>query len=223
MLDVLRNHLDLKGSRYGCGLEQCGSCMVLVDGEAGILLARAKSAQSPARRIETIEGLGWHASVAPGVPGGTGGPVRLLPVRHHHVSAKALLDRNPAPTRADIVTALDGHLCRCGAHPRIIARRRKSRRRSAPKGIGSGIGGGISYGISRSISMSDTLAAEHRQQPPDGKMAAVPTRPHVRLAVGKVEIGQGDAHRADADRRRGTRCRDRPLHRRVRRYARCAR
>ena len=38
LLDVLRNHLDLKGSRYGCGLEQCGSCMVLIDGEAGLLL-----------------------------------------------------------------------------------------------------------------------------------------------------------------------------------------
>ncbi|HEY1414105.1 MAG TPA: 2Fe-2S iron-sulfur cluster-binding protein, partial [Rhodopila sp.] len=57
LLDVLRNHLDLKGSRYGCGLEQCGSCMVLIDGEAVYSCAR-EIGSVVGRHVTTIEGLG---------------------------------------------------------------------------------------------------------------------------------------------------------------------
>ena len=117
LLDVLRNHLDLKGSRYGCGLEQCGSCMVLIDGKAEYSCAREVSTVA-GKRIETIESLGSH-------------PLRQAFLDEQAgqcgyclsgilMSAKALLDRNQNPTRADIVTALDPHLCRCGAHPRIL-------------------------------------------------------------------------------------------------------
>jgi nicotinate dehydrogenase subunit A len=117
LLDVLRNHLDLKGSRYGCGLEQCGSCMVLIDGKAEYSCAREVSSVA-GKRIETIESLGSH-------------PLRQAFLDEQAgqcgyclsgilISAKALLDRNENPTRADIVTALDPHLCRCGAHPRIL-------------------------------------------------------------------------------------------------------
>jgi nicotinate dehydrogenase subunit A len=116
-LDVLRNHLDLKGSRYGCGLEQCGSCMVLVDGKAEYSCAREVSAVA-GMRIETVESLAAH-------------PLRQAFLDEQAgqcgyclsgilMSAKALLDRNPDPSRADIVAALDNHLCRCGAHPRIV-------------------------------------------------------------------------------------------------------
>jgi nicotinate dehydrogenase subunit A len=117
LLDVLRNHLDLKGSRYGCGLEQCGSCMVLIDGKAEYSCAR-EVATVAGKRIETIESLGSH-------------PLRQAFLDEQAgqcgyclsgilISAKALLDRNQNPSRADIVTALDVNLCRCGAHPRII-------------------------------------------------------------------------------------------------------
>lgn len=117
LLDVLRNHLDLKGSRYGCGLEQCGSCMVLIDGKAEYSCAR-EVATVAGKRIETVESLGSH-------------PLRQAFLDEQAgqcgyclsgilISAKALLDHNQNPSRADIVAALDPHLCRCGAHPRIL-------------------------------------------------------------------------------------------------------
>ncbi len=117
LLDVLRNHLDLKGSRYGCGLGQCGSCMVLIDGKAEYSCAREVSSVA-GMRVETVESLAAH-------------PLRQAFLDEQAgqcgyclsgilMSAKALLDRNPAPSRADIVAALDNHLCRCGAHPRIL-------------------------------------------------------------------------------------------------------
>jgi nicotinate dehydrogenase subunit A len=122
LLDVLRNHCDLKGSRYGCGLEQCGTCMVLIDGEAAYSCMREVGSVA-GRSVTTIEGLGT--------------PEAPHPLQHAFlaeqagqcgyclsgiiISAKALLDQNPRPTRADIVAALDKHLCRCGTHTRIIA------------------------------------------------------------------------------------------------------
>jgi nicotinate dehydrogenase subunit A len=117
LLDVLRNHLDLKGSRYGCGLEQCGSCMVVIDGKAEYSCAREVVTVS-GKRIETVESLGSH-------------PLRQAFLDEQAgqcgyclsgilMSAKALLDTNKNPTRAEIVAALEPNLCRCGAHPRIL-------------------------------------------------------------------------------------------------------
>jgi len=117
LLDVLRNYLDLKGSRYGCGLEQCGSCMVLIDGKAEYSCAR-EVASVAGCHVETVESLGSH-------------PLRQAFLEEQAgqcgyclsgilMSAKALLDHNPSPSRAEIVAALDGNLCRCGAHPRIL-------------------------------------------------------------------------------------------------------
>ncbi len=121
LLEVLRNHLDLTGTRYGCGLEQCGSCMVLVDGQPVYACTR-EAGTVAGRAITTVEGLGT--------------PVEPHPLQRAFLdeqagqcgyclsgilmSAKALLDRNPDPSRSDIVTALDEHLCRCGAHQRIL-------------------------------------------------------------------------------------------------------
>lgn len=121
LLDVLRNHLGLKGSRFGCGLEQCGACMVLVDGAPAYSCSR-EAGTLEGRSILTVEGLG--------------GPGALHPLQQAFIdeqagqcgyclsgmliAAKALLDRNPSPSRAEIVEALDQNLCRCGAHPRIL-------------------------------------------------------------------------------------------------------
>lgn len=121
LLDVLRNHLGLPGTKFGCGLEQCGSCMVLIDGRpeksCGKTLATAAG-----REILTVEGLGT--------------PERPHPLQQAFldeqagqcgyclagilISAKALLDRNPAPSRAEIAAALDDNICRCGSHLRIL-------------------------------------------------------------------------------------------------------
>ena len=121
LLDVLRNQLDLKGARYGCGLEQCGSCMVLLDGEP-IYPCSREIGTVGGRSVTTIEGLGSVAQPHPlqqafldEQAGQCGYCLSGI-----LMSAKALLDRNPTPTRADIVAALDKHLCRCGAHPRIL-------------------------------------------------------------------------------------------------------
>jgi nicotinate dehydrogenase subunit A len=121
LLDVLRNQLDLKGSRYGCGLEQCGSCMVLLDGEP-IYACSREIGTIAGRNITTIESLGSVMEPHPlqqafldEQAGQCGYCLSGI-----LISAKALLDRNPSPTRADIVAALDRHLCRCGAHPRIL-------------------------------------------------------------------------------------------------------
>jgi nicotinate dehydrogenase subunit A len=121
LLAVLRNDLGLVGTRFGCGLEQCGCCMVLIDGEP--VKSCAKPAWSVAgKSITTVEGLGT--------------PERPHPLQKAFldeqagqcgyclsgilVAAKALLDRNPSPTRAEIAQALDDNLCRCGSHNRIL-------------------------------------------------------------------------------------------------------
>jgi nicotinate dehydrogenase subunit A len=133
LLDVLRNQLDLKGSRYGCGLEQCGSCMVLIDGEPEYSCAR-ETGSVAGHAITTIEGLG-----TPDNPH----PIQRAFLQEQAgqcgyclsgiiISAKALLDRNPNPSRTDIVAALDKHLCRCGTHTRIIAAVQKAAGMGAP-------------------------------------------------------------------------------------------
>ena len=104
LLDVLRNQLDLRGTRYGCGLEQCGSCMVLLDGEP-IYACSREIGTVAGRSVTTIEGIGSVARPHPlqrafldEQAGQCGYCLSGI-----LMSAKALLDRNPSPTRADIV------------------------------------------------------------------------------------------------------------------------
>jgi len=134
LLAVLRNTLGLSGTRFGCGLEQCGACMVLVDGEPAYACTREVSTVA-GKRVTTVEGLA--------------GGDRLHPLQQAFLaeqagqcgyclsgilmSAAALLERNPAPSRADIIAALERHLCRCGAHNRIVrAVERAAAMRSEP-------------------------------------------------------------------------------------------
>jgi nicotinate dehydrogenase subunit A len=121
LLNVLRNELGLMGTRFGCGLEQCGCCTVLIDGQP------EKSCAKPlwsvaGKTVTTIEGLGSEAKPHPlqqafldEQAGQCGYCLSGI-----LVSAKALLDANPAPTRAQIAQALDGNICRCGSHNRIL-------------------------------------------------------------------------------------------------------
>jgi nicotinate dehydrogenase subunit A len=121
LLDVLRNQLGLMGTRYGCGLEQCGSCMVLLDGEPVHACSR-EVGTATGGRITTIEGLGSATTPHPlqqaflDEQAGQCGYCLSGII----MSAQALLDRNPSPSRGEIVRALDKHLCRCGAQPRIL-------------------------------------------------------------------------------------------------------
>ncbi len=121
LLDVLRNHLGLKGTKFGCGLEQCGSCMVLIDGAPEKACGKALSTVA-GKSVLTIEGLGTPARPHPlqtaFLDEQAGQCGYCLP--GILISAKALLDRNPAPSRRDIALALDDNICRCGSHTRIL-------------------------------------------------------------------------------------------------------
>ncbi len=121
LLEVLRGDLGLMGARYGCGLGQCGACTVLVEGRpvnACVIEAAALAGKS----VTTIEGLGTSERPHPlqtaflDLQAGQCGYC----LSGILVSAKALLDTNPAPSRAEIATALNGCLCRCGVHNRIL-------------------------------------------------------------------------------------------------------
>ena len=109
------------GTRYGCGLEQCGCCTVLVDGQPAYACTR-EIGTIAGRAVTTVEGLGTPAEPHPiqqaflDEQAGQCGYCLCGIV----MSAKALLDRNPAPSRGEIVDALDHHLCRCGTHQRIL-------------------------------------------------------------------------------------------------------
>jgi len=121
LLDVLRNHLGLTGTRFGCGLEQCGSCMVLVDGAPEKSCGKALSTVA-GKSVTTIEGLGTPSNPHPlqqafiELQAGQCG--YCLP--GIIISASALLDRNKMPSRAEIAAALDDNICRCGSHHRIL-------------------------------------------------------------------------------------------------------
>ena len=122
VLYVLRDNLELKGPKFGCGLAQCGACTVLVDGEA------VRSCVLPIDTLKdaavtTLEGLGTSAK-----------PSRLQQafideqavqcgycVNGMIMTSAALLAKNKSPSEAQIRAALAGNLCRCGTHKRIVA------------------------------------------------------------------------------------------------------
>jgi nicotinate dehydrogenase subunit B len=121
LLYVLRNDLGLKGTKFGCGLEQCGACKVMIDGQAvPSCQITVRSAQG--REIVTLEGLGTADDLHPlqkafieeqAVQCGFCTPGMI-------VAATALLDRNPHPTDAEIQAEMAGNLCRCGVYDRVL-------------------------------------------------------------------------------------------------------
>jgi len=121
LLYVLRDHLQLNGAKYGCGLGQCGACTVLVDGEP-VFSCITPILVVQERAVRTLEGLG--TAERPGVvqqafideqAAQCGYCIPGMIVR-----AQALLEKNPAPTDDEIRAALNGNLCRCGTHMRIL-------------------------------------------------------------------------------------------------------
>ena len=121
LLDVLRNHLGLIGTKFGCGLEQCGCCMVLIDGRPEKSCGKAVSTVA-GKQVLTIEGLGTperpHPLQQAFLDEQAGQCGYCLP--GIIITAKALLDANPAPSREEIARALDDNICRCGSHARIL-------------------------------------------------------------------------------------------------------
>jgi nicotinate dehydrogenase subunit A len=121
LIFVLRDVLGLQSPKLGCGLGQCGSCKVLVDGEPAFsCTVPAKAFEH--RHIETVEGFADRGVLH---------PVQQALLDHNAaqcgyclsgiiVAARALFDRNPHPSGDEIRAALDDHLCRCGAQPRVL-------------------------------------------------------------------------------------------------------
>lgn len=122
LLYVLRNDLDLTGSKLGCGLEQCGACAVLVDGEVTLCCNRP-AGEFAGKDVVTIEALEndaigaavQNAFVAEGAAQCGYCTAGLV------VAATSLLKANASPDRDAIVAGLEEHLCRCGSHGRVIA------------------------------------------------------------------------------------------------------
>lgn len=121
LLDVLRDHLDLTGTKYGCGTGDCGTCMVLVDNQA-ITSCTYLAARAVGKKVVTIEGLAQGDRLSPvqqafidagAVQCGYCIPGMIM-------TATALLQSNPTPTRAEIADSFDHNLCRCTGYVKII-------------------------------------------------------------------------------------------------------
>lgn len=121
LLYILRNDLQLKGSKFGCGLGQCGACMVLMDGR-NVMSCDTPLWAAAGKSITTVEGLGTPN--APGVVQRAFIAEQAVQcgycISGMIVSATALLSKTPNPSDAQIREALAGNLCRCGTHVRII-------------------------------------------------------------------------------------------------------
>ena len=121
LLSVLREELNLRGSKFGCGTEQCGACMVLIDGKPEYSCSR-EVASVTGRSVITVEGLSKNGELHPlqqALLDEQAGQCGYC-LSGILISAAALLAKNPAPSRANIIAALDPHLCRCGIHNRVI-------------------------------------------------------------------------------------------------------
>jgi len=121
LLYVLRNEFELQGPKFGCGEGQCGACTVIMDGEAVLsCLVTVSDAQN--RSITTLEGIGSNDRPHPLQQAFVAEQAAQCGYCSNGMilTAKALLDKNPNPTEAQIKTALEGVLCRCGAHNRIV-------------------------------------------------------------------------------------------------------
>jgi nicotinate dehydrogenase subunit A len=121
LLYVLRDHLQLNGAKYGCGLGQCGSCTVMVDGQA-VLSCITPISVLQNRNIKTVEGLGTVADP---------GPMQRAFIEEQAAQcgfcipgmmmrAQALLEHNASPSQAEIRAHMNPNLCRCGTHMRIL-------------------------------------------------------------------------------------------------------
>jgi nicotinate dehydrogenase subunit A len=121
LLYILRNDLELTGAKFGCGLSQCGACTVVVGGTA-VRSCTTAVRSVEGREITTLEGIGTETKPH---------PLQAAFIEEQAMqcgycingmimSAKALLDRTPRPTEAQVREALAGNLCRCGSHNRIV-------------------------------------------------------------------------------------------------------
>jgi len=135
LLSILRDDLDLTGSKYGCGEGQCGACTVLIDGQA-TRSCITKLGAAAGKKITTIEGIEKNGRLHPlqeafleadALQCGYCTPGMIM-------SSVALLSKNPNPSEQEIVRFMEGNVCRCGTYPRIVTAIRKAAQ--SMKGVG---------------------------------------------------------------------------------------
>jgi carbon-monoxide dehydrogenase small subunit len=121
LLNLLRDEMDLTGTKYGCGIGECGACTVLLDGDA-VLACMVLAVDADDRRVDTIEGLAEGGKLHPiqeayldegAVQCGYCTPGFIM-------ATKALLDENPEPTEQEIREYLNGNICRCTGYVNIV-------------------------------------------------------------------------------------------------------
>ena len=189
LLQVLRDELGLTGAKFGCGLEQCGACAVLADGVAVTTCASAVDG-FVGRRIVTVEGLS--------------GAGELHPVQRAFIDEEAaqcgycipgmivcavgLLERTPAPDEADVRSAFERHLCRCGSQARIMD---AVRRAASPAGAGPPTARTEIVRREPAVDPSPGLPAGLAAAPELDSWIRVDRADTVTVFTGKVEFGQG--------------------------------
>jgi nicotinate dehydrogenase subunit B len=193
LLYVLRNDLGLKGAKLGCGLEQCGACKVLVDGEA-VPSCRMPIRSAQGREITTLEGLGTVDDLHPlqkafieeqAVQCG-------FCVSGMIITAKALLDRNPQPTDAQVQAEMAGNLCRCGVYDRVL----RAIKRAGGQPVTSPAYEEVDSGerglepASGSGTPASILPRPLAQTPDLDSWVRINTDGTITLFTGKVELGQ---------------------------------
>jgi len=121
LLNLIRDEMDLTGTKYGCGIGECGACTVLLDGDA-VLACMVLAVDADDRRVDTIEGLAEGGKLHPiqeayldegAVQCGFCTPGFIM-------ATKALLDENPEPTEQEIREYLNGNICRCTGYVNIV-------------------------------------------------------------------------------------------------------
>lgn len=122
LLSVLRDDLDLTGSKYGCGEGQCGACTVIVDG-AAVRSCILSAGSLKGKRITTIEGLETDGNLHPLQEAflEAGAMQCAFCTSGMIMSGAALLAKNPNPSEAEIVRQMEGNICRCCVYPRIVS------------------------------------------------------------------------------------------------------